>query len=171
MSERYPSLLRRCAPLFATLILLQGVGRIVATYPVFSHTWDEPAHVATGMEWLDRGSYTYETLHPPLARVMVALGLWLTGSHSAGLPNIWDEGDAILHMSGDYAWSLALARLGVLPFFLLAAGLVWRWGLEFFGQRAALAATVLFTTLPPVVAHAGLATTDMAVTATLPLAV
>ena len=44
--------------------------RIVATYPVFNHTFDEPAHLATGMEWLDRGTYTWEPQHPPLARAI-----------------------------------------------------------------------------------------------------
>ena len=117
------------------------------------------------------GSYTYEPMHPPLARVAVALGPWLSGLHSVGLADLWDEGDAILHATGAYAEPLTLARLGVLPFFLLAAALVWVWGRQLFGAGVALAATTLFTTLPPVLAHSGLATTDMAITATLPLAI
>jgi hypothetical protein len=156
--------------LLAVAMVLVGAGRITSTYPVFSYTYDEPAHIAAGMEWLDRGSYTYEPMHPPLARVAVALGPWLSGLHSVGLADLWDEGDAILHATGAYAEPLTLARLGVLPFFLLAAALVWVWGRQLFGAGVALAATTLFTTLPPVLAHSGLATTDMAITATLPLA-
>ena len=150
--------------------LAVGVGRIVATYRVFNQTWDEPAHVAAGMEWLDRGRYTYEPLHPPLARVMEALGPRLAGIRSAGQANVWLEGNAILYAGGRYDRNLALARLGVLPFFLLATLVVYAWARRLGGAPAAVSAVVLFTTLPPVLAHAGIATTDMAVTATIALA-
>jgi len=41
------------------LLLLAGIGvaRIISTYQVFSQTTDEPAHLATGMEWLEQGTY------------------------------------------------------------------------------------------------------------------
>jgi hypothetical protein len=147
-----------------------GAARIVSTYPVFNQTWDEPAHVAAGMQWLDRGLYTYEPLHPPLARVMVALGPRLAGIRSAGHDNVWLEGNSILYAGGTYDRNLALARLGVLPFFLLAALVVFAWARRIAGAAAAVCAVLLFTTLPPVLAHAGIATTDMAVTATIALA-
>jgi 4-amino-4-deoxy-L-arabinose transferase-like glycosyltransferase len=44
---------------------------------------------------------------------------------------------------------------------------VWLWARHHFGNPAAAIATGLFTLLPPVLAHAGLATTDMALTACL----
>jgi len=147
-----------------------GVARIVSTYHVFNQTWDEPAHVAAGMEWLDRGRYTYEPLHPPLARVLVALGPRLAGIRSAGQANVWLEGNAILYAGRRYDRNLALARLGVLPFFVLATLVVFAWARRIGGAAAAVAAVLLFTTLPPVLAHAGIATTDMAVTATIALA-
>jgi hypothetical protein len=150
--------------------LAVGVGRIVATYHVFNQTWDEPAHVAAGMEWLDRGRYTYEPLHPPLARIMEALGPRVAGIRSAGQANVWLEGNAILYAGGRYDRNLALARLGVLPFFLLATLVVYAWARRLGGAPAAVSAVLLFTTLPPVLAHAGVATTDMAVTATIALA-
>jgi hypothetical protein len=46
------------------LLVVIGVIRIVSTYKVFSETWDEVAHVATGMEWLQNGTYTLEPMHP-----------------------------------------------------------------------------------------------------------
>lgn len=55
----------------------------------------------------------------------------------------------------------------MLPFFLLAIGLVFAWTKRLFGPTSGLLAVLLFTTLPPVLAHAGLASTDMALTATL----
>lgn len=150
--------------------VLVGVARIISTYHVFNQTWDEPAHVAAGMQWLDRGSYTYEPLHPPLARVMTALGPRLAGIHSAGQENVWLEGNAILYAGGQYDRNLALARLGVLPFFVLAAAVVFAWSRRVAGGAGAASAVLLFTTLPAVLGHAGIATTDMAVTATVALA-
>jgi hypothetical protein len=147
-----------------------GTGRIVSTYHVFNQTWDEPAHVAAGMQWLDRGQYTYEPLHPPLARVMVALGPRLAGIRSAGQGNIWLEGNSILYAGGSYDRNLALARLGVLPFFVLAGLVVFAWTRRLGGTAASVCAVLLFTTLPPVLGHAGIATTDIAVTATIALA-
>ena len=104
-----------------------GLARIVATYPVFNQTWDEPAHIAAGMEWIDRGTYTYEPLHPPLARVLTAIGPRLAGVRSGGHENVWLEGNSILYAGGRYDRNLALARLGVLPFFLLASLVVFLW--------------------------------------------
>jgi hypothetical protein len=156
--------------LLVVAFLTIGVARIVSTYHVFNQTWDEPAHVAAGMQWLDRGQYTYEPLHPPLARVMVALGPRLAGIRSAGHDNVWLEGNSILYAGGRYDRNLALARLGVLPFFLLATLVVFAWARRIGGAADGVCAVLLFTTLPPVLAHAGIATTDMAVTATMALA-
>ena len=150
--------------------LMIGTVRIVSTYHVFNQTWDEPAHVAAGMQWLDRGLYTYEPLHPPLARVLVALGPRLAGIRSAGHDNVWIEGNSILYAGGRYDRNLALARLGVLPFFVLATLVVFAWARRIGGGAEAVWAVLLFTTLPPVLAQAGIATTDMAVTATIALA-
>jgi hypothetical protein len=146
--------------------LLAGIGgaRIISTYKVFSQTTDEPAHLITGMEWLQRGTYTLEPLHPPLARIAVALGPYLSGLRLTGRLNMWEEGNAIL-LNGRYLRNLSLARLGVLPFFLLATFFVWYWGSTYYGNMQALVATLLFTTSPVVLGHAGVATTDMAITA------
>ena len=140
-----------------------GVGRIVLTYPFFNQTLDEPVHLACGMRLLDHRPYC-DPAHPPLARLAIALGPYLDGLHSTG-QDPWAEGNAILYSRGSYMRNLTLARVGILPFFVLACALVWGWTKTLFGEPAAFFATLLFTTLPPVLAHAGLATTDMAVTA------
>ena len=66
--------------------------RIAATYPVFSHTIDEPSHIACGMEWLDKHTFNLEPKHPPLARVAGALGPYLMGRRSHGLSGTYQEG-------------------------------------------------------------------------------
>ena len=117
------------------------------------------------MEWLDHGTITGDASHPPLARALGALGPWLAGEHWHPTGNTTTDGTAILGRDGHYDRMLALARLGVLPLFLLACAVVFLWGNRTGGPLAGLVATFLFTTLPPVLAHAGLVTTDMAATA------
>ncbi len=153
------------------LLALIAVARIVSTYHVFSQTTDEPDHVAPGMEWLQYGTYTFEPLHPPLARVAVALGPYLAGLRLKDHGNLWTEGNQLLQSQGRYLRNLTLARAGILPFFLLAVFLVWQWARVRYGEAPALIAVFLFTTSPVILGHAGMATTDMPEVAMFTLAV
>jgi hypothetical protein len=139
-----------------------GTARLIATYRVFSDTFDESLHVAAGMEFLSRGTYTYEVRHPPLARVAAALGPYLDGVRSYGHPNQYIEGDSLLHSGGGYRRNLELARWSVLPFFLIGAWVVFLWARSLGGEAAAAAAVAIYALTPMVLAHAGVATTDMA---------
>jgi hypothetical protein len=164
---------RASVVLVLAVFLLVGVAaaRIVSTYHVFSQTADEPAHLAAGMEWLQWHTYTFEPLHPPLARIAVAIGPYMSGLRLLDHRNLWIEGNELLLAHDDYIHNLSLARAGVLPFFLLASLVVWYWARRQYGDVAALIATFLFTTSPVVLSHAGLATTDMAATATFAAAI
>src|SRR5260370_24200674 len=117
------------------------------------------------MELLDRGVFTYERQHPPLARLAVAVGAYLLGARSHGASYIIDDGLAILYTSGDYLQTLGAARLGVLPFFVVLVAITWAWGHREFGAVAGAAAALILVTTPPLLAHAGLATTDVPVAA------
>jgi hypothetical protein len=158
---------RHWGTLALAVVILLGILRIAATYPEYTQTIDEVEHVAAGMEWLDRGTFVRGPEHPPLSRIAVALGPYLEGIRSQGKEDFWEEGNAILHANDNYWLNLSLARAGILPFFVLAALVVWHWTRTLFGARPAFLATLLFTTLPTVLAHAGLATTDLPLTATL----
>ena len=138
---------------------------VIMTYGTYNQTWDEPLHMVAGLEWLERGTYAYEPLHPPLARVLIGVGPRLAGARLDGDPNPWAQGNRILGAGDQYTRMLSLARAGVLPFLALAA-----WGVFLAGRRAAgaasgLVALLLFVSLPPVLGHAGLATTDLALAA------
>ena len=141
--------------------------RIVAAYSENGLTWDEPGHMACGMQYLAQHVYRYEAQHPPLARVMSALGPFLDGVRPLNLQNQDHEGIAEMYQSGHPERVLNLMRLGILPFFLLAAAVVYLWARRHFGNAVAAVATGLFTMLPPVLAHAGVATTDMPLTGCL----
>ncbi len=160
---------RRRRVLLIVLLVLASA-RIVSTYTVFSQTMDEPAHIACGMEWLDKGVYRWEAQHPPLARVAAALGPYLLDIRSQGTKNENDdskyiEGNAILFYGHRLDRNLAAARLGILPFFWIGCLVVYFWGKRYFGAATAVVAVFFFSFLPPVLAHGGLATTDMALTA------
>jgi 4-amino-4-deoxy-L-arabinose transferase-like glycosyltransferase len=166
------SFLERRSHILALALTLIASVRIVSTYSVFSHTMDEPAHIACGMEYLDKGVYNLEPQHPPLSRLAAALGPYLAGIRSSGFLDhgpfeMNDEGLAVLYHEHRYDRNLALARLGILPFFWVACFVIYQWGRRWFDPVIAVAALFLFSFLPPVLAHAGLATTDMALTAFL----
>lgn len=155
----------------AAFVTFLGVAQIASTYPVLSQTYDEAYHIVAGMEWLQHHRYSVELLHPPLARVAVALGPFLAGRRLMNTEvNSWTwfrDSDDLLHGDGSYFRNLTFARLGVLPFFLIATAIVYAWTWRVFGATAALLGTVLFTTLPIILAHSGIATTDMPGTAML----
>ena len=163
MARKWPSIL------VAILLGAIAVARIVSTYPVFSPTFDEPAHLAGGIELLALGTSSYERKHPPLARLAVAVGPYLAGARPHGDRNLFAEGNRILHAAQSYPRTLALARLGTLPFFLLLVAVVGIWAWRDFGAGAGLAAVLLVTTSPPILGHAGLATNDIAAAATVAL--
>ena len=144
-----------------------------STWRVYGHTWDEPEHLAAGLELLDRGQYEYDTEHPPIARVLIALGPYLAGSHSFGTPppDGTQEGVDILYDGGHYDRTLTLARLGTLPFLTLLLVAMWLWARRVARTPVeALLAVLLLATVPPIIGHSALATLDIPGTATTLLA-
>jgi 4-amino-4-deoxy-L-arabinose transferase-like glycosyltransferase len=154
-------------------IILGSCLLTASTWSVFSHTWDEPEHLAAGLELLDRGHYDYDTQHPPIARVCIALGPYLAGARSFGTPppDGVPEGIHVLYDTGHYSLYLTLARLGVLPFLALLLFATWLWARPIASSdAAALLVVILLASAPPILGHAGLATLDVPAAATTLLA-
>src|SRR6266566_1812639 len=147
-----------------SLLLTVAVLRIGSTYHVFNATIDEASHIAGGIEWWDKGTYTLETKHTPLARVSVALGPYLAGVRWMGF-KAWRDTYPILSATGNYWHNLTLGRIGVLPYFLIASLVVFFWTKRLFGTTAAVLSAAVFTQLPTILAHSSVATTDVALTA------
>jgi Dolichyl-phosphate-mannose-protein mannosyltransferase len=168
-ATRAPATARRLLALLILIACLLAAG----CWRVYSNTWDEPEHLAAGIELLDRGKYEYDTEHPPFARVFLALGPYLTGAHSYGTPppEGTPEGLHILYAKGAYWRDLTLARLGMLPFLALLLIATWLWARRLLpSEGAALLAVVLLVSVPPVLGHAALASLDVAAAATTLLA-
>jgi 4-amino-4-deoxy-L-arabinose transferase-like glycosyltransferase len=149
---------------------------IRSTHRVFSPTADEPVHVAAGYEYLTQHKYTIDSEHPPLARAVFALPL--ASTHVAAFDAYAAGGDArqlhladaLLGANGDAMGDIAKARAGNLLFVVIAIVAVALLGRELFGDAAGLSAAIAFVLTPSVLAHGGLATTDMAGTAAVALA-
>jgi hypothetical protein len=155
----------------AALLVLIASARIVSTYGVLSATFDEPAHLGSGMQWLEGHQYTYNDVHPPLARIAGAIGLHFAGLHWSEERYAYPEGIHLLGSGAHYWRALSAARSAMLPFFWLACAVVYVWAFDLGGPVAAVFATLLFTALPPVLAHAGLVTNDMALTGCMGLTI
>ena len=144
-----------------------------STWRVYSNTWDEPEHLAAGIELLDKGRYEYDTEHPPIVRAFMALGPYLAGARSFGTPppDGVQEGIDILYTGGHYNLYLTLARLGTLPFLALLLFSTWLWARRLArSEGEALLAVLMLASVPPVLGHAALATLDVAAAATVLLA-
>jgi len=158
---------RLVLPLLLGLFLL----RIISTYRVFSDTTDEQSHILAGLEVLERGKYEFEPQHPPLARVAVAaLPYFVAGLRGQGRRSLWWDGPWATHDESFYWKTLALARAGNLVFAVLLLGFVYHWSRLLGGDNAAAAAGALAACCPNLIAHAGLATVDLAAAATFLMA-
>jgi hypothetical protein len=159
--SRLLRLLERYYVLLGLLLVAIGGARIVSTYDALSLTSDEAYHLACGMQYVAEHTYWYDPQNPPLARGLQALGPYLAGVRSVGLPDGAMEGLAILDRSSSFSRTVFLMRLGNLPFFLLGCLVVAVWARHYFGKATAVLALALFALLPAVLADAGLGTTDL----------
>lgn len=129
-----------------------------------SYTVDEPNHISAGLELLDQGKYTVEFQHPPVARAAIAFLPWLHDYKFVSGKDSWGAGKNTLYQ-GNIDEMVSKARLGTLPFLWLLLTYVYLWAKKIGGFRAASIATLLTGTSPAILAHAGLATLDLAASA------
>jgi hypothetical protein len=172
--------MKRFALPLALLFILAGAGRIASAWRQLSITFDEPYHFSCGLDYLGLHRLCVGE-NPPLGPIASAVLPWLDGVRpdpeiaARGRERSYRErteiGFAQLHeilLRSPNPWrTIALMRAGILPFFVLAALAIFFASRRWFGDAGAVCSTVLFTLTPTVLAHAGLATTDMALTATL----
>jgi Dolichyl-phosphate-mannose-protein mannosyltransferase len=165
--------IRRLSIAFSALLVLIAVARICFTYSDTAQAFDEPCHVAAGIEFIDKKTYSLDPVHPPLSRIAIALPLYLAGERYPQLPpddpkssNYNVVGNHILYDSGHLQRNLALARIGVLPFFVLGAVIVFLWTLRIAGERSAVFAVFLYSTTPTILAFSSIAYTDIVAAST-----
>jgi dolichyl-phosphate-mannose-protein mannosyltransferase len=158
------------------------VAVVLLSHLQMSQTFDEGFHLAAGYRYLQCGDFGINSEHPPLVKMVAGLALRLTHTPppSAGVcgeeETTKDHGYALglvyLYKQGlDAQEVLFKARAATVVFAVALLILVLLYARYLFGYWAALVALVLVMSEPTVIAHAGLVTTDMGVSAGLLAAV
>ncbi|MGK3942545.1 phospholipid carrier-dependent glycosyltransferase [Streptomyces caeruleatus] len=162
---RQPRPARRwLVPLLVVVLLAQMAAAMVTTAVQQTPTIDEPVYVATAAEYLHGQGISYNPEHPPLGKLVIAVGVAIAGPHvdtAFDGPQI-DLGPHLLYESGNDPWRLMFwARLPVIVLTLLSGLVVFAFARELAGRAAGLTALALYSFSPDVVAHGALATLDV----------
>jgi len=156
--------------LIACVLLAAFLAQSFLASRIKSPTFDETAHIAAGLSYVQTGEVRANPQHPPLLKTMAGLSLLLAGVR---LPDIPETRQMLAGAGGENAVGRAVisengpdrvmfwARL---PFILLSAMLgllIYLWGRKLAGDVAALAALFLYTLDPTILAHSYLVAMDM----------
>jgi hypothetical protein len=135
-----------------------------------SATFEEGVHLAAGAYYLNKWDMEGCPGYPPLVRMWEALPLRIFGVHLPGAPMSCEEmypfeyATEFLYVLNDADTVLFLGRAMVVMLALLLGIYVYRFALDLFGPNAALLALFLCAFSPNLLAHARLATLDLALT-------
>jgi hypothetical protein len=164
--------------LAAALLVWMGIGITLAQWRM-APTYDEQNHVTRGISVLRTGDYRLCFHHPPLANLLEALPVAWRGDHGFTTDmeawktlGIWQAArTTIWSRAADGAYHgvelIRLARLPVLLFTLGLGVLIFLWSRALFGPWGGVISLALFAFDPTMLAHGGLATTDMAAACTI----
>jgi 4-amino-4-deoxy-L-arabinose transferase-like glycosyltransferase len=155
-------------------MLLVQAGLIFAASPRNAVTFDEASHLPAGLRYWREGRFWCYHHNPPLARLITALPVALAGyasddSRASYIPQSRRADDDIarrflIRNREHYFDAFLLARLTVLALTSFGGLVVYLWSRELFGVSGGLVSLSLWTFCPNILAHGGLATTDMGAT-------
>ena len=172
--------MRRNVATVAAVVLLGLFGWMAASVsPEHSTTADEIFHVTAGYSSWKFGDFRLQPENGNLPQRLAGLPLLWQDVHFPKLDQpAWKTADVAVighqffHESGnDLPRMLAAARLMIAGLGVACGALVFFWSRALFGTTGALVSTTLFAFCPNLLAHAGLATSDMAATLGFLLAV
>lgn len=159
------------------LLLLWIAAAVTLSQLQMAPTFDEQNHVTRGIAILRTGDFRLSLDHPPLANMLEALPVaWQPSGFSTNMPawrdiSIWEAAKATIWTYPRQGLRLIRdARPMVLIFTLGLALLIFFWAKSLFGPWGGLLAMALYGLDPSMLAHGGLATTDMAAACTMMLA-
>lgn len=132
-----------------------------------SPTFDEPAHIAAGVSYFATGTFDANLQHPPLIKELSAIfsmtgaGLRWPQAKPPETPGYeWAVGNAMIAEHGPDR-VMFWARLPMILVATLLGLMIYLWGRQMLGERAALGALFLFAFDPIVLAHSYPVTTDV----------
>ncbi|WP_338682520.1 phospholipid carrier-dependent glycosyltransferase [Streptomyces acidiscabies] len=151
-------------PLLVFLLLAQMAAAMVTTAVQQTPTIDEPVYVGTAADYLHAHEVRYNPEHPPLGKLIVALGVTVADPHvdDQFTGNQGALGRHLLYESGNDPWDVMFwARLPVIALTLLVGLVVFFFARDVAGRAAAFVALALYAFSPDVIAHGSLATLDV----------
>ncbi len=142
-----------------------------------SATFDEPAHLAAGVEYWARHDFTIYSLSPPLLRLWGAIPAILAGAQAPPTEEAdkrpiverhWVYCDAFVMANyARFERLLLFSRLGMIPISCLLGLVTFRWARRLYGPRSGAAACAMYCLNPSVLAHGALVTTDVGTAAAM----
>ncbi len=134
-----------------------------------SLTIDESNHYFCGLEWWQNGTYTAWPENPPLARAIIAIGPYLDGhradtfqsSATTSMDFFVDSYNFDYFNQVHLKEKLLWIRISVMVLFLLSILVIWRWSFRLGGHRVSVLAVGMYATLPTILGHSGIGTTDI----------
>jgi hypothetical protein len=133
-----------------------------------SVTFDENFHVPAGYQLVTRGDFAVSPVNPPLMKALFGWAALAGGARppvvdAAAAEDQMAVGLAFMRANVDrYHHVFSAARWVSLALSLVLAFLVWRFARRMHGAAGGILALGLYATAPEALAHAGLATIDVA---------
>lgn len=128
-------------------------------------THDEYWHLPVGLLNLSEGRFHFDNLNPPLVRAWAALPLFLSGERihlENADADAFEIGDIFVSSVGErYDRLYAVSRSMIVILSVLTGVVIAVWARQWFGDAAALLATLLWSTSPTFLMSASLVTTDL----------
>lgn len=137
-----------------------------------SNTFDEPVYMAAGYTYWTEASFSRQIDYPPLPQLVIAAPLLLLKPRfSIKSKNFWNQNQftaakRFLYVDNDNAEQMVRwARIPIMLLSLFLGLFVYKWARQLGGGYAGIFALLLYAFEPNILAHSGLATTDLMVTA------
>ncbi len=162
MTEK-PQPISRYFPWLALVAGIIMLARLAASVTIFSPAIDESSHIGAAVSLIEAKKLVAPGSHPPLARLVAAIPLWLDGARlpqcrGQTLIGTEDLGYALgtqvlYHSAKPYSTLLIHARLAMLVFPAIALLYVFLLGRMLLGQPAATLAVIFFSVDPTLLGY------------------
>ena len=146
--------------------VLYGITSIGATF-------DENVHLAAGYSYWAFGDFRMNSEHPPIAKLLAGLPLYVRGLRASQQWPEWQHADGqafakrLLYVDNDATPLLFMGRIPVLLLSCVLGFFVYHWARAVSGRAGGLFALAMFALTPDFLAHGGLVTTDAPLSAWL----